>query len=188
MSIGVKFFGGGALLLFLFLGAGFLLPGEWTVERSRTIGAPPEVVFPYLNAPARWESWTPWPEAGAAFGGPAEGPGASRSWDDPEWGDGIFTLTHEEPLRSVSYQVLVEEGRMETRGTLTLIPDAGGTLVQWREQGDFGWNPLMGWVARYMDRLQGRELERSLARLESVVTGQPMAVPSDVTPPNSSRP
>lgn len=171
MSIGVKFFGGGALLLLVFLVTGLLLPGTWEVSRSHQVAAPPEAVFPYLDSPARWETWVPWPETGAAFQGPAEGVGASRSWDDPEWGDGTFTLTAVEPSRLVAYTVEVEEGRMRTDGRLVLTPVQGGTLVEWTERGDFGWNPLMGWVARFMDHLQGRELERSLDRLDGVVTG-----------------
>lgn len=171
MSIGVKFFGGGALLLLLFLGIGFALPGTWEVSRQHLVAAPPEAVFPHLDSPARWEGWVPWPETGARFEGPPEGVGAARGWDDPEWGDGLFTLTAVDPLRRVDYTVEVEEGRMRTEGTLTLTPWEGGTLVEWTERGDFGWNPLMGWVARFMDRLQGRELERSLARLEGLVTG-----------------
>lgn len=169
MSIGVKFFGGGALLLLLFLGVGMVLPGRWAVERDRTVAASPEAIFPYLNSPTRWEAWVPWPEAGARFEGPPEGPGAARAWDDPEWGDGVFTITAQDTPRSVAYEVAVEEGTMITRGTVTLTPLGDSTRVLWREEGDFGWNPLMGWVARFMDRLQGRELERSLARLEEVV-------------------
>lgn len=171
MSIGVKFFGGGALLLLLFLGIGFALPGTWEVTRSHAVAAPPAAIFPHLDSPARWEGWVPWPEAGARFDGPASGVGASRSWDDPEWGDGTFTVTAVEPERSVEYTVAVEEGRMRTEGRIVLTPEAGGTRVDWTERGDFGWNPLMGWVARYMDRLQGRELERSLVRLDGLVTG-----------------
>lgn len=173
MSIGVKFFGGGAVLMLLFLGVGFLLPGSWAVERERTLPAPPEAIFPYLNSPARWEAWVPWPEAGARFEGPPEGPGAARGWDDPEWGDGLFTITAQDAPLRVAYEVAVEEGRMITRGTVTLDPRGDSTRVRWREEGDFGRNPLMGWVARFMDRLQGRELERSLARLEEVVDGTP---------------
>jgi len=35
----------------------------------------------------------------------------------------------------------------------------------WRERGDFGWNPLLGYVARTMDRTQGAQMEAALARL-----------------------
>lgn len=182
MSIGVKFFGGGAILMILLLGIGFVLPGTWTVERSHTLASSPEAVFPYLNSPATWEAWVPWPEAGARFEGPPQGPGSARGWDDPEWGDGVFTITAEDPLRSVSYRVDVEEGRMTTTGTVTLLPRGDSTTVHWREEGDFGWNPLMGWVARFMDQLQGRELERSLVRLEEVVTGTAAPDPAPPAP------
>lgn len=164
-----------------FLVIGLLLPGRWQVQRSHLLAAPPEEIFPWLDSPARWAAWVPWPEAGASFAGPPEGVGASRSWADPEWGEGTFTLTRVEPPSRVEYRVEVEEGRMTTLGTILLVPQDGGTRVEWQEEGDFGWNPLMGWVARFMDRLQGRELERSLVRLDALVRGEPL----ELLPPGS---
>jgi len=169
MSIGVRFFGAGALLLILFLGIGFLLPGRWAIEREHTIAATPAEIVPYLDSPTGWEAWVPWPEAGAALSGPERGEGATRSWDDAEWGDGVFTIVRVEGDRRVEYEVTVEEGTMRTRGSLTLTPVQGGTRVVWEETGDFGRNPLMGWMARLMDKVQGRELERSLIRLEELL-------------------
>lgn len=157
-----------AALLALFLGVGFALPGRWTVERSALVDAPPGRVFPWIDAPSAWRAWTPWPDTDLRAEGPERGAGAKVRWDDETWGEGAFTVTGSEPPRRVDYEVRVQEGSMVTRGRIVLEPAGGGTRVTWREWGDFGWNPLLGYAALNMDRMQGAELEKGLARLDSV--------------------
>jgi carbon monoxide dehydrogenase subunit G len=174
----LKILAGVTALLVLFLAAGFLLPGAWSVERSARIAAAPEEVFPYLNAVERWEEWTPWPDVQSRLHGPPEGVGASRSWDDPEYGDGRFTVVLSDPDRAVGYEVSVEGGSIVFEGRLTLEPADGGTLLTWTESGDFGWNPLLGYLALMMDRMQGAELQKGLERLKALLeepdaTGRP---------------
>jgi hypothetical protein len=150
----------------LVLGVGVALPGTWSAERSTVVGAPPDSVFAWIEAPRRWDRWTPWGGLESTFSGPDRGAGATRSWDDPFMGEGTFTITASERPRRLEYRVEVEDGAMVTRGAFTL--DAAGpasTRVTWRESGDFGWNPLMGYAALNMDRIQGTELERGLVRL-----------------------
>jgi carbon monoxide dehydrogenase subunit G len=84
-------------------------------------------------------------------------------------GDGVFTILSTILDREVRYRVEVQGGRMVTKGTLRLTAEGSGTQVTWQEQGDFGRNPLLGYVARSMDRLQGAQMEGSLARLRELV-------------------
>jgi uncharacterized protein YndB with AHSA1/START domain len=167
-SIGTKVLGGGAALLVLFLLVGYLLPGTWAAERSIEIGAPPEGVFPLLDAPDAWRRWTQWPDTGIVAEGPARGPGSRLAWNDRELGEGSFEIVEAESPARLSYTVAVQGGSMRTTGTMRLEPIAGGVLVHWREEGDFGWNPLMGYWARAMERAQGTEMEKSLSRLKAL--------------------
>jgi Polyketide cyclase / dehydrase and lipid transport len=160
-----------AVLLLLFVGIGLALPGEWQARRTRELAVPPEVVWPYVNSLAGWEAWTPWDAVADTVDGPPEGVGARRRWDDPQWGQGEWVLTASEPFRRVTYEVHVENGALVTRGEIVLEAVAGGTAVSWREQGDFGWNPFLAYMARGMDRRQGAEMEKNLAALDSVVGG-----------------
>ncbi|HKJ01612.1 MAG TPA: SRPBCC family protein, partial [Longimicrobiales bacterium] len=162
ISPGTRILAGGALVLGLFLAVGFLLPGTWSAERTTTLHAPPETVFPLVDAPRAWRRWTAWPDSGLVAQGPDRGAGARLVWDDPELGDGSFEIVAVEPLRSVRYEVRVQGGGMHTDGTFLLEPEGAGTRVTWREEGDFGRNPLMGYWARFMARAQGRELEKAL--------------------------
>ena len=161
-----------AVLLLLFVGIGLALPGEWQARRTIEVSAAPEVVWPYVNTLAGWEAWTPWDAVADTVGGPPEGVGATRRWDDPQWGQGEWVLTESEPVRRVAYEVRVEEGALVTRGEIVLEAVAGGTVVSWSEEGDFGWNPFLAYMALGMDRMQGAEMEKNLAALEGVLVGR----------------
>lgn len=174
-SLGTRILATGAGILTLFLVVGFVLPGTWSAERTEVLDAPPEVVFPLVDAPASWRTWTQWPDSGLVAEGPERGVGARLSWDNRELGQGSFEITEVIPLRTVRYRVQVEGGSMYTDGIFSLEPAGEGTLVRWREEGDFGWNPLMGYWARFMERAQGRELEKALDRLGALAVEQAQA-------------
>jgi carbon monoxide dehydrogenase subunit G len=152
-------------LLVLGLGIGVAMGGRWEVERSASVAAPPASVFALLDDPRRWDDWAPLAGVESTFSGPERGAGATRRWDNPDVGDGVFTIVSTEPDREVGYRVEVQKGRMITEGTFRLEPEGAGTRVVWRERGDFGRNPLLGYVARNMDRTQGAQMEASLGRL-----------------------
>lgn len=169
MRIAARILGGLAVLLALFLLGGILLPGTWSAERSLTVEASPEAIFPWLDSPARWDRWTPWDDMESTFEGPARGEGATRRWSDDVYGSGVFTIVASTVPRRVGYRVTVEDGSIRTEGELVLEPRDGRTRITWRESGDFGWNPLMGYVALGMDRRQGAQLEEGLRRLAALV-------------------
>lgn len=170
-SIGVVVLGGGAALLVLFLVVGVLLPGTWAARGEVQIDAPPEAVFPWLDSPRAWTRWTPWPDSGLAMAGPAHGAGAAISWDDANLGDGRFEVLQADPPRTVRYRVEVQKRTMRTDGEIDVQPVDGGSLVRWQEHGDFGYNPLMGYWARFMRRAQSAEMAKDLTRLKGLVEG-----------------
>jgi hypothetical protein len=162
------FITGVAGVLVAFLVIGLLLPGDWSAERDRLISAPPGAVAPWVTDLARWSEWSSMEQVEGELSDPSSGVGATLSWDDPQWGQGVFTLT-EVDEGAVAYEVRVEDGSLRTRGRLTLTPEGAGTRVVWREEGDFGRNPLLAWFALGMNRLQGAELEKGLDALAASV-------------------
>ena len=162
-------------ILLGFLGIGFLLPGSWETERSAWIEADPESVFPHLSSAEAWQRWTPAPESGMEYFGPEEGVGSGRQWDDPGYGKGRFEVTSSTPHSLLGYLVEVEDGAITIEGTMRLEPEEGGTRIHWRERGDFGRNPLLGYIAGRMEEMQGEQLEASLASLRRLVEeGDPL--------------
>ena len=175
-SFGTKILGGGAVLLSTFLLVGFLLPGTWEAEATSVIAAPAEAVRPFLDSPEGWQQWTPWPENGVERSGPARGAGARLAWDDPELGEGSFTLRSVD-LARVEYSVEVGEGTMRAAGIVRLSAESGAVRVVWHEDGDLGRNPLMGYWALSMGRAQSEELAKGLERLAALVAEAAVAEP-----------
>ena len=163
-----KVFGliGGVLVAFM--AVGFLLPGRWSAEVSIDLETGPESVFPLLADLGRWDEWTQWSEVESTLTDPSSGVGAVRSWDDERYGSGSVTIVESRPFELVRYRVRIGEGS-EVVGTLSLERSPTGSVVTWREEGDFGRNPLMGYVARTMSNAQGQQLSESLFRLEGAV-------------------
>src|SRR5262245_47161895 len=66
--------------------AGFVAsrPSEFRVARSRTLSAPPDVVFAHVNDFHTWQQWSPWekfdPAMKRELSGPPAGVGASYAW------------------------------------------------------------------------------------------------------------
>jgi hypothetical protein len=170
-------FGAFAVLFGGFMLVGVLLPGGWQAERTAEIAAPPELLFAYMSGAGRWEEWTQTLESGSVPFGPAEGPGSGRRWNDPTYGTGEFVITSSVAPREVGYEVRVEDGAIRIIGRVELEPTTSGTRLIWREEGDFGWNPILGYMAARMDELQGAQMEASLASLrqvaEAAVTSRP---------------
>lgn len=161
--------GAGAILL----AVGLLLPGTWSAERSVTIDAPPDEVFRHVGDLAHWDAWTVWGSVESELSDRTAGEGATRSWDDPFMGEGRVTVTRHRRPDTVRYRVEVEGGSIVTEGSMALESvGEGRTRLLWREEGSFGWNPLMGFAALRMDRLQGTEMRRALARLAARIEGR----------------
>jgi uncharacterized protein YndB with AHSA1/START domain len=169
-SLGTRILGGAAALLFGSLALGFLLPTDWRAQATRILDADTEDVYAFLDAPEGWQAWTAWPDSGLVRSGPERGAGATIAWDDPEFGAGCFRIVAAEPSRRVRYEVEVGGGAMRTHGELVLSPLENGVEIAWREEGNLGRNPLMGYWAFFMDRAQATELERSLGRLSEAVS------------------
>jgi|TARA_B100000809_G_scaffold12049_1_gene11187 hypothetical protein len=177
-SFGTKILGTGALILFSLLGLGVVLPATWEAEATILLPTTADAAFPYLDSPKGWLAWTPWPDS-STLSGPARGAGATMSWDDPEFGSGVFTIVQADAPRHVTYRVEVNDGRMSTDGTLELNPEGAGTRVRWREEGDLGRNPLMGYWALSMDGAQSDELQKSLDRLALLLVDSAGSVAAD---------
>jgi len=172
MKLGAKIFGTLAIALIFFLLLGIFLPGTWEAKADGFVNAPPTRVFPYIHRPNLWVEWNSMPEAGLEFFGPSEGTGAGLEWDDPQYGSGQFQLVESAPAEGIEYEVLIEGGTLTIQGTLTLRPEGDGTRLDWKEAGDFGWNPLLGYAARKMGSTQAMAMTASLEKLRALIESE----------------
>jgi hypothetical protein len=169
VKLGAKIFGALAGVLILYLLLGLLLPGTWEAEIEAHFSAPPATVFPYLNRVDQWILWNPMPESGSGAAGAPQGVGAELRWDDPQYGRGSYLITVSHPNAEVGYEVEIEGGPLRIRGSIELTAEGSGTHLTWKEIGDFGRNPLMGYAARGMADSQAEAMRSSLQTLRRLL-------------------
>jgi len=164
-----------ALGLFSFatVAALFLLPADWSVERTIIVEAPPEAIFPLIDNLQRWTEWSPWQAddyEGLAFeySGPPAGEGAEQRWDSEITGDGMLRIVESVPPRRVVFEMRFQGGKITALDTIALSPVEGGaTRVVWTDHGTIGSTLLGRLSVPVVEESMGRDLENGLARLKA---------------------
>lgn len=150
-------------------------PGEFRVERTVTVQAPPGKVFAVLNDFHQFASWSPWqkldPAMKVTFTGNASGPGAVYAWEgNSEVGAGRMEILKTEADRSVSIKLdFLQPFEGHNTSVYTLTPNGATTTVSWAM---FGPTPYVSKVMGLfvsMDSMIGPDFERGLANLKAVV-------------------
>ena len=159
----------GAVVLLLL--AGFLLPSGYSAQRSVTINAPVDKVYPLVANVKAWTQWTVWnqrdPNMQLSYSGPDSGVGAKWAWKSKSEGNGAMEFTAAEPNKRIAYAFQME-GMSPSPGDIKFESAGNGTKVTWFMSGDAGVNPMMRWFGYFMDRLVGPDFEAGLANLKKI--------------------
>ena len=135
-----------AIVVLLVLVVGVLVvasmrPGEFAVQRSVTVGAPPERIYPMLVDFRQWPAWSPWekidPTMTRTLGGAASGVGATYAWSGTgKVGAGRMEILEAAMPNKVSIQLdFIKPFEGHNIADFTLAPTGGQTEVNWRMHG-----------------------------------------------------
>ena len=148
------------------------LPDHFEVNRSITVNASPEKIFPMIANMKTFNTWNPFakqdPQMVLTYEGPETGVGAANSWESPQMGAGRLTITGVDDLKTVSMK-LDMMGSMEAHNDIVfaLTPQTGGTEVSWSMAGPYPLlNRVVGTVLN-MDKMIGGTFEQGLRDLKS---------------------
>lgn len=165
-----------ALLAVVFLIGAYLLPREVAVQRTASINASPDKIFPFVNSMQATEAWSPWmgrdPEMKIVYEGPEAGVGNKLIWTSmhPQVGNGIQTITASEINKRVATDL--DFGEMGTaKAEFLLVESGAATDVTWGFVTDTGMNPVARWMGLMMDRWVGGDYEAGLANLKTLAEG-----------------
>ena len=152
------------------------------IERSTTIAAAPEAIFPRINDFHAWEAWSPYEtmdaDLGKTYSGPASGQGAAYAWVGRKAGSGRMEIVRSEAPSSESPSKIViqldfsKPMTVHNTAEFTFEPAGAGTRVTWAMHGP---NTLMSKVMGLffsMDKLVGPQFEEGLANLKRVAEAQ----------------
>jgi uncharacterized protein YndB with AHSA1/START domain len=149
-------------------------PDTFRVQRSASIKAPPEKIFPLISEFDRWGAWSPYEKRDPAMkrtrSGPASGKGAVYGWEgNSQVGAGRMEITDTAPPSRVVIQLdFLKPFEAHNTAEFTLEPKGDATNVTWAMYGPANYvSKLMG-VFMNMDSMIGKDFEAGLANLKSI--------------------
>ena len=155
------------------LGYAATRPDTFRVQRSVSIKASPEKLYPLINDMKQFNTWNPFnrkdPSMKGTYRGPAAGPGAAFDFEgNSEVGKGTVSIVGGTPLRAVNMK-LDMTAPMEAHNDIEflLVPRGEVTELTWTMQGPCPYlGKLMG-VIFDMDKMVGGEFDKGLAMLKA---------------------
>jgi carbon monoxide dehydrogenase subunit G len=148
-------------------------PDSFGVQRSASIKAPPEKIYPLLNDFGQWPTWSPWehkdPAMKRTLGAATAGPGATYAWDgNKEVGQGEMTITGASAPTQLTIRLhFIKPFEATNQVDFRLEPQGEATRVVWDMRGPAPFiTKLMG-VFVDMDKMIGKDFEAGLANLKA---------------------
>ncbi len=162
------------VLLAALLGFAATKPDTFRVERSTTIKAPPEKIFPLINDFHNWGAWSPWEKMDPAMkrthSGAASGKGAVYEWQgNSKVGAGRMEILESSPPSRIRIKLdFIEPFEGHNTAEYTLDGKGGSTTVTWAMYGPANFMSKLMQVFVSMDSMVGKDFEAGLANMKAV--------------------
>jgi len=154
-------------------------PDHFRVQRSASIDAPPERIFPLINDFHRWGEWSPYehkdPDMKRTFSGAGSGRGSIYEWaGNSNVGSGRMEIVESSVPSKVAIKLdFLKPFEGHNIATFTMEPAGGATNVTWVMDGP---TPFVGKIMHVfinMDRMVGTDFEAGLANLKTAAEHEP---------------
>jgi hypothetical protein len=148
-------------------------PDGFRIERSVTIQASAERIFPLINDFHDWSQWAPQdredPSIQRTYSGPASGVGAASEWTGSgKAGSGKMSITESAaPSRVVIDVHFVKPFAAHNVNVFTLEPEGTATKVTWTMEGTNLYFMKLMSVFSSIDRMMGGHFESGLRDLKA---------------------
>jgi hypothetical protein len=149
-------------------------PGTLRVQRSTSIEAPAEAIFPLINDFHQWRSWSPYedkdPAMKRSYDGAERGKGAVYAWDgDKNVGSGrMEILEASAPQKIIIKLDFFTPFEGHNTAEFTMLPQGNGTYVTWLMHGPARFLTRLIQVFMNLDRMIGKDFEAGLANLKKL--------------------
>lgn len=152
-------------------------PDTFRVQRSASINAPPQKIFPLINDLRRFNTWNPFtqkdPGMKGNYSGPSDGKGAAYAFSgNKNVGEGSIAIAESSPPSKVTMKLdMIRPFEAHNIVEFTVEPNGGSTNVTWAMHGP---NPFVAKLMSIffsMDSMIGKDFEAGLANLKAVAEG-----------------
>lgn len=149
-------------------------PGTLRVQRSITIKAPAEQIFPLIADFHLWRRWSPYEEKDPAmkrtYAGAEHGKGAVYAWDgDKNVGSGrMEILETSAPSKIVIQLDFFTPFEGHNTAEFTMLPQGDVTHLTWTMSGCSNFMAKLMQVFMNLDKMIGKDFEVGLANLKKL--------------------
>lgn len=147
-------------------------PGTLRVQRSVSIKASPERIFPLISDFHQWLTWSPYEQKDPAmkrtYSGAERGKGAVYAWDgDKNVGSGrMEILEASAPQKIVIKLDFFTPFEGHNTAEFTMLPQGDDTRLTWRMHGPAPFMARIMHVFINIDKMVGKDFEAGLANLK----------------------
>jgi len=148
-------------------------PDVFIVERSASIKAPPEKVFPFINDFRQWTMWSPFekmdPDMKRSYGAITAGKGATYAWDgNKNIGAGNMEILDAPAAQRVTIKLdFTRPFEVHNIAEFTLEPAGDVTNVTWSMRGPVPYFAKIIHVFVDMDKMVGTQFVEGLGKLKA---------------------
>jgi carbon monoxide dehydrogenase subunit G len=148
-------------------------PDVFTVQRTASIKAPPEKIFPFINDFHQWTVWSPFekidPDMKRTYGPITVGKGATYGWDgNKNIGSGSMEILDAPAPRKVTVKLdFMRPFEAHNIAEFTLQPAGDLTAVTWSMHGPVPFFAKIIHVFMDMDKMVGGQFAEGLGKLKA---------------------
>lgn len=148
-------------------------PDSFRVQRSITIKAPAERIFPEINDLRAQQSWSPWeakdPAMKRTYSGEQSGKGAKYEWlGNKQVGHARMEIVESTPPAKVLMKLdFIKPFPANHMAEFVLEPKGDSTVVTWAVYGPSPFMSKLMSVFMSIDTMIGKEFETGLANLKA---------------------
>lgn len=162
------------VLLASILGIAATRPNTFRVERSTTVQASADKIYPHINDFHAWTAWSPFEKMDLAmkktYTGAATGVGAKYEWNgDDKVGQGRMEITESvSPSKVVIKLDFIKPFEASNIAEFTMVPEGNATKVTWAMIGNHNYMSKVMCMFFSMDKMVGGDFEKGLASLKAI--------------------
>ena len=148
-------------------------PDTFRVQRTTSIKAPPEKIFPLIDDFRSWVSWSPYenrdPDMQRTYGALTSGKGATYAWDgNRNVGQGNMEILDSAPPSKIRIKLdFIKPFEGHNTAEFTLEPAGDSTTVTWAMYGPQPFMAKFMTMFFNMDKMIGKDFEVGLANLKA---------------------
>jgi hypothetical protein len=151
-----------------------LTPDTFRIQRTATIKAPPEKLFPHINDFHNWQAWSPWekldPALKRTFSGTANGNGSVYEWEgNKQVGKGRMEIMESSPPSKIVIKLdFFQPFEAHNTADFAFAGQGGSTSITWGMDGQRPFMFKVMGVFMNFDKMIGNDFEKGLANLKEI--------------------